>query len=173
MINSRAEGGAYHRVMVNGREWSKHTTTHKADEIAYDVGVDALRQGITPFPTIYVESAGRVYYEPDPAFGSTPIPPAPVPVLSDGGEDIVSFLHRHFTPSTIIRVPAGTTGCLYERAGVDAVLDESAAPGEWKIRTRFIEDTNGENIPFLYAWKGYGLLVHRRKKNAIRIDVGG
>lgn len=165
MIDTRAEGGAYHRVMVNGIEFSKHTTDYKASEAAYDVALEAIRQNVVPFPEVYVVSDRRVIYEPDASVAVTEIPPPPTPIVSDGGEDIVDFFHRNFPPPADMPVVSGET--IY--SGLDAFLDRSKEPGRWKIDARYLRAPDGSDIPFALAWRGFGLLMHRRDKNAIRI----
>ena len=173
MINARAEGGAYHRVMVDGREWSKHTTDYKAAEVAYDValaGLDHFRRGVIPaVPVVYVTSDRRVYYEPDPQQDDVTIPAPGGPIVSDGGEDIVDFFHRNFPPPADMPVVSGET--IY--SGLDAFLDRSKEPGRWKIDARYLRAPDGSDVPFALAWRGFGLLMHRRDRNAIRLNIGG
>lgn len=163
MIDARAEGGAYTRVFLNGQEWSKHTAPHKAAETAYDLALEALRQGVTPFPKIWTFVDGRVYYEPDPNVEAATIPPAPQPVISDGGEDLIDFLERIGpTPRVEVEITAPTL-----MQGLEVFLDSTRAG--WLIEKMYHRAADGTKTLVAYGWRGFGLVVHRRVKGTIKL----
>lgn len=112
-VTPRAIGGRYYRVMVNGVEWSKHTTWYLAGDSAQDVAADAAARlvagELTVFPLIEITEDAKVVYEYDPDSGDVPDtydPTAPAP-MSDGGEDLGDFLNRQLpapegTPTTTV-----------------------------------------------------------------------
>lgn len=168
MIDTRAEGGAYHRVWVNAAEWSKHNTDYKAGEAAYDVALEALRQGTAPFPVVYVTSDRRVVYFPDPDVAVATIPAPSSPVVSDSGEEFIDFLER--ISGAEIRVVATLPP---EKTVTDAIPNFRAETLKtWSplnFRARFAD---GHEEWVGWGWRGYVLTWDGRDKNALRIGGG-
>lgn len=174
-IDTRAEGGGYYRVFVNGTQWSRHTMAHKAGEMATDVMAEALHQGL-PVPEIYYTHDLEVYYTPEVGWEGLAIPPVSQdPPVSDGGQDIVEFI-------------AGLTG--YDPQAPSNEPHWLDPTGDWMAefieRTKstwffipLVADTDGnpatgEDRNWLgVGWRGYVLLFYGRDRNAIRINVGG
>ena len=176
MINARAEGGAYHRVMVNGAEWSKHSTDYKAAEVAYDValvGLDHFRRGVIPtLPVVYVDGARRIYYETDPNMNADVVIAAPSePVVSDGGEDFVDFIRRNATrpdpnDPTVIRVES--TGVI-ERD----VAAQIEACKDLKLGARIWSDVDGDGVTEFVGltWRGYSFQWWQRVHGAFKVGA--
>lgn len=179
MIDFKGAGTQYHRVMANGQLWSKHTTRYKADESAYDLGVEALRQmqegTLTEFPTIFIESSGRVNVVPDPDNTPAMIPAPSSPPTSDDGMDVVDFFDiiDPFDPATAVVLQ--TTPLTPLQAVIAGAMIAAAAhskekpwPHSMMPSATFIT-LDGKSIRIGATWRGYKLGVDQRDKTAIRI----
>ena len=169
MIDARAVGGAYRRVMVNGAEFSRHTTIHKAGETAYDVALEALRQvqagTLAAFPSIEVVTDERVVYEVDPSVDPVTIPAPTTPPTSGGGEDLIDFIERNTATPTVFDV-------------VHASSFEAALPvfaeqhkQDWLLHRIYRTNADGSRTWAGIGWRGYLLVWLYRDKTAL--TVGG
>jgi hypothetical protein len=179
MIDFVGVGAQYFRVVANGQLWSQHTTRYKADESAYDLGVEALRQiqagTLAAFPTIYVDAAGRVDVVPDPDNIPANIPAPPTPPTSDGGMDVVAFFDTFMDPYDPATAIILTTGALTPLQSVMYDLmsqsaERSKAPGRWLASGVFMV-IDGNPVRIGATWRGYKLMLDQRDKTAIKIGV--
>lgn len=173
-VKPRNVGGAYRRVLVDGREWSKHTNDFLAADSANDVGIAALdhlaRGIISRFPLIEIDGGARVVYEPDPDDTTIELPPEYMPPTSDGGLDLVDFLDQQFPyqgGGTVL--PDGTSLEVLQKTAADV----SKQPGKWLFVPLRTLDAAGKSTLIGAAWRGYVFMYLWRDRTAIRIGLGG
>lgn len=181
MIDSRAVGGAWHLVMVNGVEFSRHTTDYKASERAYDLAVsflDQLSQGvITQFPQVQVLYDRRIVFEVDPSFdpGDEQVPPPPsTPPKSDGGLDVMDWWDTYIDPidpNNLIDIPPAVVDSVTAQRDADIRGAADRSRTQWRPVRTVAPTIDGGWETVAVCWRGYKLIFDQRDKTAIKIGV--
>lgn len=147
-----------HQLKVNGVPFSSHTQEREAIEKASKV-VEADPQLVctTIAPSIEIRASK----------GSIIVQPSPEPVISDGGEDLFDFLERVGpTPRVEVEITAPTL-----MQGLETFLQSHQE--SWLIHKMYHKAADGTKTLVAYGWRGFGLVVHLRKKGTIKIGGTG
>ena len=150
----------YYVLKVGGVSFSNHVEPRE--------GYEKASQALAADPTLKLLLAPPVIeIVEDGATVQVPIGD-PVPVTSDGGEDLIDFLAR----IQGIEGP-GPNPVLIEASSYEDYLNQAAigSKGTWLIR-RIYWPVNGERVWIGIVWRGYVLVWNNRDKTAIRIGGG-
>lgn len=168
-VELTARGSGYYRVIVNGAQFSQHTTEREAIESVTEVLYGA------PDATVYYDHDYHV--DAELSLDSAEVPPVTDPDVlptSDGGMDLVEFLQMldeqasgPVITGTVLEAPD-----MY--SGLEHLTRQHRDEGSWLFQ-RLSVLMAGPDEPATQvglSWRGYMLLWHLRDKAAIRINAG-